>query len=105
MRKYKLKSTTYTSYKPGRYNIYDELTGFKIPLSEAVKLPKYTGFDGFLTHKSNVFQISHSLVPFTPPSEKPGPMLPKENHTNITNAVEPLDYTVDVISYNNAADI
>lgn len=58
------------------YMIYDQITGYKIWRSEAVKLDTYTGKGGLLTHKNvaeKALNIVYGLVPYKIPAERPIP--------------------------------
>lgn len=54
--------------------VYDQITGFKVWHSEVVKLDKYTGKGGLLTHYSvanKALNIDYGLVPYKIPAELP----------------------------------
>ena len=56
--------------------IYDQITGYKIWKSEAVKLDTYTGKGGLYTHwtvAETAFNIDYGLVRYKIPAERPIP--------------------------------
>ena len=75
---------------PGDYYVYDDLTGWRIFASEAVKMPKYSGVDGMRAHYSYALKAAAGYTPFVPPVEKPipwtrsGPAVPPDAFPPVT---------------------
>jgi hypothetical protein len=101
MRKHVRKNslTTYVPWKKGTYRVYDDLTGWPMLNTEMKVMHLYSGKGNLIAHKDIAYPIDPSLVPWTPPVERPGPYLSRTNHNNTTAAVGELDIsTTDPMS-------
>lgn len=74
----------------GDWVVYCDICGQKCYASETSRLSTYTGRGGLIVCKNDVDKIDYGLVPYKIPTEQNIPWS-RVNHTNVDNAVEPLD--------------